>query len=331
MHRRQFISTVGAASAAAAASTTLSDEAAHAQPPAGPAELPPEQVDDRFLDVLTTVNDLQVPATLASYQEQIDSLASPRALAQSALRLVSGYVNPRGRKHHSAELLVPLNKLLDALADRQNPSGLYDIGNLDSPPDTSFVISDLGLGYEVLRRDAQPATVTARQKYAAIMRRSARSLAEGGVHTPNHRWEICKALAHLNHLWPSRLLRSRIDDWLGEGIDQDAEGEYSERSPNYAAEVTNRSLVTIARLAGKPRLLRNVRRNLALTLYRLEANGEVETVQSRRQDQTGIQDVWKYLMQFRELAIADRDRRFAARSEERRVGKECRSRWSPYH
>ena len=201
-----------------------------------------------------------------------------------------------------------MDTLLDALADRQNPSGLYDIGNLDSPPDTSFVISDLGLGYDLLRQDAQPATVAAREKYAAIMRRSARSLAEGGVHTPNHRWEICKALAHLNHLWPSRLLMARINDWLGEGIDQDAEGEYSERSPNYASEVTNRSLVTIARLADKPRLLGNVRRNLAMTLYRLEVNGEVETVQSRRQDQTGIQDVWKYLMHFRELALRDRDR-----------------------
>jgi hypothetical protein len=253
---------------------------------------------------------------LSSYQQQIDSLSSPRALAQSALRLVSAYVNPRGQNHHSGALLGPLNALLDALADRQNPSGLYDIGNLDSPPDTSFVISDLGLGYDLLRQDAQPATMAAREKYAAIMRRSARSLAEGGVHTPNHRWEICKALAHLNHLWPSRLLMARINDWLGEGIDQDAEGEYSERSPNYASEVTNRSLVTIARLADKPRLLGNVRRNLALTLYRLEVNGEVETVQSRRQDQTGTQDVWKYLMHFRELALADGDRRFAAVAEQ---------------
>jgi hypothetical protein len=74
--------------------------------------------------------------------------------------------------------------------------------------------------------------------------------------------------------------------------------------------------VIIARLAGKPWLLRNVRRNLALTLYRIEVNGEVETVQSRRQDQTGIQDVWKYLMHFRELALRDGDRRFAAVAEQ---------------
>ena len=316
MRRRQFISTVGAASAVAAASPALSEGAAHAAPPADPAELPPDQVDNRFLDTLTRVNDLQIPTTLSSYQQQIDSLSSPRTLAQSALRLVSAYVNPRGQNHHSSALLGPLNDLLDALADRQNPSGLYDIGNLDSPPDTSFVISDLGLGYDLLRQDAQPATGAAREKYATIMQRSARSLAEGGVHTPNHRWEICKALAHLNHLWPSRLLIARINDWLDEGIDQDAEGEYSERSPNYASEVTNRSLVTIARLADKPWLLGNVRRNLALTLYRLEVNGEVETVQSRRQDQTGIQDVWKYLMHFRELALVDRDRRFAAVAEQ---------------
>jgi hypothetical protein len=316
MDRRQFISTVSAASAATAASTTLFDEAAHAEPSAAPAAPPPEQVDDRFLDTLTTVNDLQIPDTLSSYQQQIATLASPRALAQSALRLVSAFVNPRGQNHHHSALLRPLNTLLDALADRQNPSGLYDIGNLDSPPDTSFVISDLGLAYDLLRQDGQAATVPAREKYAAIMRRSARSLAEGGVHTPNHRWEISKALAYLNHLWPSRLLRARINDWLGEGIDQDAEGEYSERSPNYASEVTNRSLLTIARLAGKPQLLRNVRRNLALTLYRIEVNGEVETVQSRRQDQTGTQDVWKYLMHFRELALADHDRRFAAVAEQ---------------
>jgi len=316
MDRRQFISTVGSASAAAAAGTALSQDAAHAAPSAGSAPAPPAQVDNRFLDTLTRVNDLQIPTTLSSYQQQIDSLASPRALAQSALRLVSAYVNPRGQNHHSPALLSPLNDLLDALADRQNPSGLYDIGNLDSPPDTSFVISDLGLGYDLLRQDGQAETVPARERYAAIMQRSARSLAEGGVHTPNHRWEICKALAHLHHLWPSRLLLDRIEDWLDEGIDQDAEGEYSERSPNYASEVTNRSLVTIARLADKPALLGNVRRNLALTLYRLEVNGEVETVQSRRQDQTGIQDVWKYLMHFRELALADRDRRFAAVAEQ---------------
>ena len=32
-----------------------------------------------------------------------------------------------------------------------------------------------------------------------------------------------------------------------------------------------------------------------------------------------------------ELYLTDLNHIFALRSEERRVGKECRSRWSPYH
>jgi hypothetical protein len=39
-------------------------------------------------------------------------------------------------------------------------------------------------------------------------------------------------------------------------------------------------------------------------------------VQSRRQDQAGIQDVWKYLTHFRELAIRGQDERFAAVAEQ---------------
>lgn len=310
MDRRRFLSTVGAVSVGAARTPFVPDPA-----PARSLVTPSGQTpaaDDRLLNVLTAVNDLQVPVTLSSFQRQIDTLASPRALAQSALRLVAAFVNPRSRHHHGAPLLGPTDALLNALELQQNPSGLYDLGNLNSPPDTAFVISDLGIGYELLRRDDQQVTSAIREKYAGIVKRATAPLVSGGVHTPNHRWEICKALAHIHHIWPSRTVLGRIDEWLSEGIDQDDEGEYSERSPNYASEVTNRSLVIVARLADRPQLLDHVRRNLDMTLYRLEPNGEVETVQSRRQDQTGVQDEWKYLMQFRELAAKAGDARFAA-------------------
>ena len=310
MDRRGFIATAGLAVAAGAVVETLEPDWAQADPRSEPSAPVPQQVDDRFLDVLTRVNDLQVPDVLAVYQQHIDTLSSPRTLAQDALRLVTAFVNPRGARFHDTALLGPAQTLLRALTERQNPSGLYDVGNLDSPPDTSFVISDLGLASVLLADDAQDATADLRSAYATVMRRSARSLAEGGVHTPNHRWEICKALAYLHHLWPNRYLLARIRDWLGEGIDVDDEGEYSERSPNYASEVTNRSLLVVARYANQPRLRDAVRRNLELTLFRLQPNGEVETVQSRRQDQTGVQDVWKYLTHYRELAVRTGDRRF---------------------
>lgn len=282
MDRRSFIAAASVASAAGAVVTAWDPTWAHADPTPGPVPPAPTEVDNRFLDVLTLVNNLQLPIVLAEYQAQIDTLASPRALAQSALRLVTGYVNPRGARHRDGTLLPPAQTLLAALAARQNPSGLYDIGNLDSPPDTSFVISDLGIGYDLLAADNQPATATLRQAYAAIMRKSARALADGGVHTPNHRWEVCKALAHLHHLWPSRLLTARIDDWLGEGIDADREGEYSERSAIYASEVTNRSLLVVARYAGHPRL-----REVSGATSISRCTGSNPTVRSRRCSHAG--------------------------------------------
>ena len=48
-------------------------------------------------------------------------------------------------------------------------------------------------------------------------------------------------------------------------------------------------------------------------------------------------DTWKLLKKYRdvvwslELSVQHVRTKFEIRSEERRVGKECRSRWSPYH
>ena len=66
----------------------------------------------------------------------------------------------------------------------------------------------------------------------------------------------------------------------------------------------------IAWLRDKPALLEYVRRNLDVTLYLLEPNGEVDTTASRRQDQKGGREVWWYLTQFRELALHTGDGRF---------------------
>lgn len=76
---------------------------------------------------------------------------------------------------------------------------------------------------------------------------------------PNHRWEIASALARIDELWPDACIAGRVDDWLREGVDIDADGFYSEQSPNYAAYVSNPSLLTLARLTARPELLDPVR------------------------------------------------------------------------
>ncbi|GAA1604362.1 MULTISPECIES: hypothetical protein [Kribbella] len=283
--------------------TTVAVGALH--PGAARAEV--TAVDEDFLTLLTEANQTQIPLVLANYRNAADSV---RTVARKARRLVSGYVWGRSTYHHDTSLLEPLGRLVEQLAARQHEDGLYDVGNLHSPPDSAFAIQDVCMLYALLDADGQPATAALRATLASVVQKAAPALATGGVHTPNHRWEVSAALARANHLFPDRRYTARIDEWLDEGIDATPDGIYSERSSTYAAEVTNPCLLTIAWLRDRPGLLDYVRRNLDVTLYLLEPNGEVDTTASRRQDQKGVREVWWYLTQFRELALHTGDGRF---------------------
>lgn len=76
--------------------------------------------------------------------------------------------------------------------------------------------------------------------------------------------------------------------------------------------MTNPALLTIARHYGRADLYANVRDNLTGSLYVTEPNGELESVHSRRQDQTALRYMPEFLLQYRELAIRYGDGRFAA-------------------
>ena len=62
----------------------------------------------------------------------------------------------------------------------------------------------------------------------------------------------------------------------------------------------------------------------AMTTYLLE-NGQIKTTYARAKEVAPIAEKMITLAKKNDLAA------YRQRSEERRVGKECRSRWSPYH
>jgi hypothetical protein len=266
--------------------------------------------DEPFLNALASAGDALALAALQADRAGLAAV-SPRAAARTMRRLAAAFVSPRSSFFHDLSLAGPLEELAGALEAAQHDDGTYDQGNLHSPPDSSFTIQDLCIIWTLLAQDGQPASQPAAAALERIIRRAGPALAAGGVHTPNHRWELCAALARINRLWPDPGYVERVEEWLAEGVDIDAEGQYSERSAIYAAAVTNPGLLTVARLLGKPQLIEHVRANLAATLYLLEPNGEVETVHSRRQDQTQLRPIWPYLLQYRELALRDGDGRFA--------------------
>jgi hypothetical protein len=308
MDRRDFLRTSLATSAgliaAPAALTWL--------PSAAPANAAPAAaVDEGALSILVAAADELAASALG---QSIGS-GSPRSQARTIRRLVAPFVSPRSRHYHRADFSRSIRDRLQALAQQQHDNGTFTVGNIMSPPDTGFLIEDMGVMVSLLDADDHPRSAGDAQRVKRMMRRAGRGLVVGGVHTPNHRWKLASALARINHVdpRPNRRYVQRIDDWLGEGIDRFPDGMTSERAPTYDAEVTNPSLIVMAWVLDRPELLDGVRQNLEMYLYLTEENGEVEAIQSRRQDQDHrIKLIRDFYLQYREFALRDGDGRFAA-------------------
>lgn len=218
-----------------------------------------------------------------------------------------------GRSQYSGDerLAADAAHLVRRLADLQLPSGLFRGGdNLNSPPDSAFTVNDVCDVLELVRR----APAAMREKLASVTRpldeiadAAEPALRRGGVHTPNHRWEISAALARLHRRRPSDELAQRVSDWLAEGVDIDTDGLYSERSANYAAYVSNPSLAVIGDVFDRVDLHRAVVRNLRATIGMLLPDGTVETVHSRRQDQNSHFPLAPYLVAYRRWAVESGD------------------------
>ncbi|MFE9029373.1 hypothetical protein ACFYOA_24445 [Streptomyces iakyrus] len=242
-------------------------------------------------------------APLAAAPDEEPAGVPHRALARRVKTLIAAYRSPDSALYGSGQALAAATTQLRALRAAQTATGLFAGGdNVQSPPDSGFTVNDV-CDAHVLAAGAGPELRDVTATLAEIARAACGSLLTGGVHTPNHRWELCAALARLHRSFPDDRLLDRIEEWLAEGVDIDAEGLYSERSPNYAAHVSNPSLLLLADVLGRADLLDAVERNLATTLDLIRPDGTVETVHSRRQDQNRPFPLAPYLPHYRLLAV----------------------------
>ncbi len=270
----------------------------------------PAPIDTELMNRLIAANN----KTAAQLMETVKqgNLRFSRMIAYDIAVLTAAYCAKGSAYYHNAAVVDKLDILVKFLASAQAEDGTVNVGNLESPPDTAFLIEILGPAGSIMKKDNSSELQTVQQQLKQILLKAGEGLVTGGIHTPNHRWVISAALAQINHLYPNKKYINRINDWLGEGVFIDEDGHYPERSGIYSG-VENTAFITIARLTNKPSLYAAVRKNLAMYRYYIEPNGELVRNDSRRQDQyeAAAKTSTLFYLQYRYMAIAEKNRQFA--------------------
>ena len=268
--------------------------------------------DIELMKKLILNNDAKVKSILnKSPVDPAIKLSSFRGVAGSITAMTSSMCNPGSEYYKSKLLAEKLNQATDILLKEQYSDGTLDAsGNRQSPPDTAFILEYICPAAAILKNNKQSELAPLKDKLKKFMLNAGEAMITGGVHTPNHRWVICAALANLNFLYPDARYVRRIDEWLAEGIYINEDGHYAERSGIYSV-VINKALITIARLLNRPQLLEIVNKNLITYFYYTEPNGDLVTVDSKRQDQFMNLKATNFYLPYRYMAIRTGNPMFA--------------------
>lgn len=310
--RRDFLVSVGAAASLAALAPRLTAAEKSLDGP-------------ELLRLAIEANDTQIPALLAKQEKRAGHRwigGMPDANGIHTVAGTNGFVSalaaascaPGSRYHRSTELVEPMRAGIRYMLAAQHTDGTVDYyaTNFHSTPDLAFILEGACPTCALLRTSPVPAIAAVAAELGEFIKRGGEALVAGGVHTPNHRWVVCAALAWVNSLFPDKRYVARAEQWLAEGIDIDPDGQYTEKSTTVYSPIVDRALVTVARLLNHPALLEPVRKNLEMSLYYVQPDGEVVTEASRRQDRDQRGTMHRYYYAYRTLALRDGNGRFAA-------------------
>lgn len=315
MERRKFISLTGTTLCALPVLTS----SAFAFPQKPDLQMPP------WIVALVKRNDTGVDNVL---KRQVQDAASPNyggvsdafdiLNSHNTSGLIQGggmaVFSPDSKYYQSAELLEKMRLAVLYLLKTQHSDGTIDLlsTNFHSTPDTAFLVKRLTMSYALIERSQATEAPKVLVPLKEFLLNAGEALIVGGIHTPNHRWVVCAALTKLNGLWPDTRYVDRVNQWLGENIDIDSDGQYNEKSTFIYSSLSNRVLITIAAGLNKPELLESVRKNLNMTLYYVHPNGEIVTDASGRQDKAVIGTLENYYYPYRYLAMLDKNQTYAA-------------------
>src|SRR5690242_3826142 len=151
---------------------------------------------DELMKRLVAANDKQVEILLQSISAE--NFVYTRRIGSDFSVLSAAYCSPDSAYYQKAQLITKLEVLAQGLLKSQNPDGTMNSGNLESPPDTAFLIELLTCGAYILVKKNTAELSNVNTEIRKFIVNAGESLVTGGVHTPNHRWVICAALSKIN-------------------------------------------------------------------------------------------------------------------------------------
>ena len=274
-----------------------------------------DDVDQEMMHRLVKENDQSVERLLGRLSPTMNR-PSYRGLSSSFAIFAAAYSHPESKYYESEDVIKGMQATIDKLLGYQYPDGTLDSGgNRKSPPDTAFLLDSLCPAASILKEKQSEKAQDVQKKLDKFLLAAGEGIRTGGVHTPNHRWEICKVLAKLYKLYGDKRYVDRIDEWLAEGIYQNEDGNYPERSRNYAV-VENEAFIVLGEILNRPDLHEIVSKNLSATYYYIEDDGEMVCLDSRRQDQFNPISSLKTYFTYRYMAIQEKNEFFASITRE---------------
>ncbi len=246
---------------------------------------------------------------LGGYANQY-GLVNPHSAAHILKKFVTAYVCRQSKYFETPVIKERIQLAVNHLLHAQNDQGNIDLltTNFNSPPDTGFVVHNVATAARLAYIEEETEIL---DWIKPFLLNAGKALSVGGIHTPNHRWVVCAALAQIHELFPNQAYIDRIDEWLAEGIDIDDDGMYTERSTTVYNAVTNNALVTVAHKLERFELLDPVVKNLQAMRFLVHPNGDVVTAISRRQDLNTRGDLRRYWFGLRYMALRQLDGGFS--------------------
>jgi hypothetical protein len=274
---------------------------------------------------LIQLNDERIPALLVLQERNQNSknfggvqdsfkIFNPGSTSGLITGLTCAFCSQKSKYFRDEKLAESIELAVKYLLKIQHSDGTIDLlsTNFHSTPDTAFVVEPLCACFKLLNQIEFERKKEVLGLLEEFLKKAGVAFIAGGIHTPNHRWVVSMALARLNTLFPDERYLIRIEEWLREGIDIDADGQYEERSTYIYTPLTNRCLVTMAKLLQRKELLEPVRKNLEMIMFYIHPNGEIATEASGRQDQFQVGFMEHYYLPVRYMAIHDKNQLFSA-------------------